>query len=264
MCPSAKYIYVGELGARRMGKDTMNILDGITLGIFALYLLVGYYHGFLRTVFQLTAFFLALLMGVALSAALRGPLLKNELIASMNYYIEGSEYLGNNMELARIPVGELSAEQGKEIVASTSLPYPLPKLLEQNLATEAFVTDPLSDVAYTVTGTVVHFTVNVLSFFLAFLALRLALAAGIIGYDQIKGLPVLRAYDSLLGAGFGLVRAFFSLFVLAVFIPVALSFLQQMGGNNIINVKLTTLIQESKLMNFFYYSNFILPFIKGV
>ena len=82
----------------------MNILDGIILGIILFYVLLGYYHGFLRTVMQLSAFFLALLLGAALSTVIRGPLLNNALIDSLNYYIEGSEYLGNNMELARIPV----------------------------------------------------------------------------------------------------------------------------------------------------------------
>lgn len=242
----------------------MNILDGIILGMILFYVLLGYYHGFLRTVMQLAAFFLALLLGAALSMAIKGPLLNNDLIDSMNYYIEGSEYLGNEMELARIPISELTPEQSREIISSTSLPYPLPDLLEQNLATEAFVTDEQSNVADTITGTVVHFSVNILAFFFGFLIVRLLLAGGIIGYDQVKGFPVLRAYDSLLGAGFGLVRAFFAFFVVAVFTPVILSMLQQMGGNNVINVRLTALIQESPLANFFYYSNFLLPFIKGV
>lgn len=242
----------------------MNAIDIAVLIVFALGILRGYYRGFLRSVIQLLSLFVSGLLGMLLGPLLRGAIFSTQWFEALRYYIDGAEYIGNNMELARMPVADLTAAQTQEVLAQNSLPYPLPRLLQQNLVTEAFATQGYHTVTDTITETILRFSLNILCFLIVFLLIRALVAAFVISYDKIVGLPILRHHDALIGAGFGLVEAFFLLFIIATLIPVLLTAIQQMGASNLINVKISTFLQESNLITFFYQSNFLLPMFSGI
>lgn len=242
----------------------MNGFDIAILAILALCVLFGYYQGFLRSLIQVLAFFVSWIFALVVGPLFRGLFVNTDWFQSLRFYIDGAEYIGNNMELARLPVSQLTAAQTQQVMQQNSLPFPLPRLLEQNLATEAFVSQGYTTVSQTITETILQFSLNIICFLLAYFILRIIISIAVTYYDKIVGLPVLRNYDSLVGAGFGLVHGFFLLFVIALIIPVLLAAIQQMGASNLINVKISTWIQESPLTQFFYRSNFLLNMIKGV
>ena len=242
----------------------MNGIDIAILVIFALCVLLGYYKGFLRTVINVVSLFVSWLLAVWIGPLFRSAMMKTNWLAMLRYYIDGAEYIGNNMELANMPLGQLDAGQMQQVMVENTLPFPLPRLFEQNMGTEAFASQGVHTVGGTITETVLRFSLNVLCFMLAFCLIRLLISLAVSAYDYVYRFPVLRSYDSLMGAGFGVIHAFFMLFLLAMLLPVLLTALQQMGPSNIINVKVSTILQESLLANFFYQSNFLLNLIKGI
>ncbi len=242
----------------------MNPLDIFVVAILVTLGLLGFYQGFLRSALGVSSFFLSWLLALWIANPIAALLQNTErLTSAMLYYIEGSEFV-HGAELAKMDVAQLSPTQLSDIVANITTPFPVESLVEQNLVSQVFVTETTRSVGSTITQTVVAFSIHVIAFVIAFVAIRLLLEFLIKGYDNVVHLPVLRRADAPIGAIFGLLNGFFLLFVIFMAVPLILIVLSQQGENAALNLMANQLISESRYAEFFYRSNFLLTMMKGV
>jgi uncharacterized membrane protein required for colicin V production len=240
----------------------MNLLDLAILAVFALFVLIGLYEGFLKSALSTVAFFLSWLLGLLVAPLFSRYLRTFDKLSSMLlYYTEGAERLAS-VEQARLKVADLSAAQIDEILSQASLPAPLDQLIEKNLSSEAFAQQGIVTVGEYFNQTMVNFTINVVSFVAIFLLVRCIIGLILRAMDYITVFPVLSRWDGLMGAGVSVLRCLFVLFVVFMFVPLALMLLPTTGtfGATMIG----DYIQNSFFGWFFYDCNFLLMLIKGV
>lgn len=235
----------------------MNMLDLAALFVFALFILGGFYRGFLYSALSVGAYTVSWLISLLLmplgSAAVKGS---ETLYGMMLYYAEGSEYV-RDAELARTTINSLSAEQLKTIIDEAGLPYPMGKALAHNIAVEAFSRQNITTLGDYFNQTIVSVFINILVFLVIFLAVRGIIAFVINGVDYARALPQLRSSDAALGAGLGVVRGILALFAIFMLLPVLLTVVGQFEA-------VTGLVEDSLLSAFFYRSNFLLGMMPGV
>lgn len=230
-----------------------NWLNLAVLLIFALCVLSGVYRGFLVAVLSVAAFFIAWLLSFVLMGSVSNSIRSNEgLTNAMVYYTEGSEKLAS-VELARIPVSQV--DDIDAIMANADLPYPIGDLIARNITTEAFADKGLYTVGEYFDVTIVNFFVNMLSFLIVFVIVRVALAFVIHGLDSSIHLPVLRSFDGLLGAGFGLINGLLMAFLIFMLVPFVLTVLPFPA--------IADYVDQSTFGLFLYKSNFLLSLIPG-
>ena len=236
----------------------MNLLDYAILAVFAVFLLSGIYKGFLSTLLSIGAYIVSWLVGI-LCIPFASSAVKNSesLFNMMLYYTEGSEYI-NDAELARTPISALSTSELNTIVSGADIPYPMGKHILENVASEAFADQGVTTLGDYFNQTIVCVFINILMFLLVFAVVRVILAFIMGGVDYAWKLPQLRAGDSILGGGLGLVRGILALFLLFMLVPIGLVFLA--GKLEFV----TNLINESFFAHFFYRSNFLLSMMPGV
>ncbi|MDO5112196.1 MAG: CvpA family protein [Clostridia bacterium] len=238
----------------------MNLLDYAVLGVFVLFLLLGFYKGFLNTLFSICAFILCWLLSLLLmplgANAVRGDA---RLYDMMLYYTEGSEYIANSagMESVRLPISQLSADDLNAIVSQADVPYPMDKEIVENVAKEAFSDHGITTLGDYFNETMVRVFINILSFLAIFVLLRLICAFFINGVDYAWRFPMLRMGDALLGGALGVLRGVLALFLIFMLMPVLLTVVGQFD-------LVTDVVEGSFFAPFFYYSNFLLSMMPGV
>ena len=234
----------------------MNIIDYAIIAIFVLFVLISYYEGFLMSVAGVASFFFSWLCGIIFSLPMAALIRSNEsLFNALGYYAEGSEFI-YDIELAKTNVSALSGTQINELVSASGLPSPLDKLVSVNLFSEAFANKNLTTVGEYFNQTIVNFAVNIMSFLAVFFIVRAILALITHGVDYTVKLPVLKHFDSGIGAGLGIVRGFFAVFVVFMLVPLVLTMMHTVP-------QIAQVIKESFFGPFFYDSNFLLSMIKG-
>ena len=240
----------------------MNYIDlGIAV-IFVFFVLLGYYEGFLQSVFSVVAFFLSWLGAAVgthwLSAYLRSF---DKVYDALLYYAEGAEML-KSVEHAKLNITRLYADELSSIISQSSIPSPVDNIVAKNIASEAFKEFDIVTLGDYVNRTIVNYTINIISFVIIFFVIRLILEFIIKGVDAIKPLPVLAHFDSVLSSGVSLVRAFFAVFVIFMAVPIVLLLLP--SGGTFSSSFVRNYIDESFFGSFFYNSNFLLSLISGV
>jgi len=236
----------------------VNILDIVVIGLFALFLLSGWFRGFLFSVFSLGAYLLSCLLAMLFMPNLAQSIKGNaELYNTMLYYTEGAEYVTSvNVELARLPIDTLSAEELTGVMQAAEVPYPISQRIAENIAKESFAAQGVTTLGEYFNQTIVCVFINILSFLLLFLAIRAVLAFVIHCVDFArKGYPVLLTADGLIASGIGLIRGFLAMFLIFTAVPIFLVVLPEF---------VSPYIEGSFLGSFFYESNFLLRFIPGI
>jgi len=234
----------------------MNLLDLGIVAVFVLFALIGWYNGFFLSMLNTAGFFFSWLLGLLLSPICANAILANESLANaMLYYTEGAE-LVTDVEMRRLAVSQLSSANLTSILKSAKLPVPIDTLVAQNMAGEVFKDKGITTVGDYFNQTIVNFTVNVIAFLIVFIIVRVIIALVLHGVDYTVRLPVLKHFDGPLGAGFGVVRGFFALFVIFMIVPTILVVLPFPS--------ISEYIDASFLGPFFTGSNFLLSFIRGV
>ncbi|MEG1547426.1 MAG: CvpA family protein [Clostridia bacterium] len=234
----------------------MNLLDLAVLGIFALFVLSGLYKGFLSTVLSIGAFIVSGIFSmIFMPLASAGVVANESLYNMMLYYTEGGEYIGN-VELSRTNISTISAEQLKQIITDSNLPYPMGKEITRNIAKETFASQNVTTLGEYFNQTIVCVFINILMFLLIFVILRLIIGFVINGMDFALKFPVLRRGDALLGMGAGVLRGMLALFLIFMLLPILLTVLGQFD-------LITNLVDGSFFASFFYKSNFLLSMMPG-
>lgn len=239
----------------------MNYIDIAVIIILALYILIGVYEGFLQGIINVLCFF-----GTWVLSALIYPLFARYLkgigwiFDTLRFYMEGAERLPG-VETARMIVSDMNIEQIDSIIAQSTLPHPLGKLVRENVAAEVFAPVNATALGEYVNLTIVHFAINLIAFLAVFMVIRLAFALVLKCVDYVKPLPVLSHFDSVLGGGMGLIRAFFTLFLVFMIVPLILVMLPASGGVN--STMVSDYVASSFFGPFFYRFNFLFGAIGG-
>ncbi len=236
----------------------MNLLDIAVLALFALFLLAGWYRGFVSTLLSIGAYILSALLAFLLMPLVSNGVKSSEsLYNTMLYYTEGAEFVMDvNVELARTPISSISTEQLNGVMAQVNVPHPIGARITENIATEAFAGQGVTTLGDYFNQTIVCVFINILSFLVLFAAFRLLMAFIIHLLDYAQGgYPVLHTADGLIGSGFGLIRGFLAMFILFTAVPIFMVVLPTI---------VTPFIQESFFGAFFYNSNFLLSLMPGV
>ena len=232
----------------------MNILDIAVLLLFAVFLLGGWYRGFVHTVLSLGAYVLAFAFALTLRPLVTNAIKADEQLYTMAlYYTEGAE-LVQDVELSKTPISALSAEQLSGVMENATLPVPMGQRISENIAREAFLEDGASTLGQYFNLTIVNVFINLFAVLALFTVVRLLLAFAIhlITYAR-NGFPVLHTADGLLGACFGLIRGFLAMYLIFLLVPIVLIILPKAGE----------LIDASYFGGFFSHSNLLLRLIPG-
>ena len=231
----------------------MNLLDLAIVLIFGLLILTGFYRGFINTAASVCACILSLVLALLFMPLLSTSISEQEdVYTMMQYYLEGSEYI-TDVEAARKNIVNVSSDELDAIVTAAKLPYPLGNKIKNNVAKESFATLDIHTVGGYFNQTMIDYCMNILSFLILYLIIRIVFSLGIHGADYARGFPVLLHSDGLIGAGVGLIRSLVVLFVVFTVIPIVLLVLP-------FDFIEDTLL-ESFFGPFFYRSNFILSLI---
>jgi len=234
----------------------MNLIDLFILIVIAITILEGVYKGFLNTVCRIGAFFLSWITAFIFSPGISKLLQTNESIfTSLLTYVEGAERLGN-IDNAKIMIDQIKDTDLHTIINNANFPQPFPNLIKSNIEKHAFASQGVSTLGDYVNQTVACTIVNIFSFLFVFIIASIIFAFVINALDHTMKFPVLRQFDSLLGGGFGLILGCFALFIIFLVVPIVLM---------LMDVKVVSeYLNKSLLGSFFYKSNFILNFMRGV
>ena len=233
----------------------MGLIDYAITFAMVIAVMIGYYHGFIRTAFNIAAVFVCMLIAWIFYDNLSSNILAiNNLVENISYYSESRDML-NSIPLAYTDVNTLTPDSMAVILSTVNLPHPLENLLSQNIENLAFATGGYTTIDQYLTMTIVHMSIGILSYLLIFFGSRLILAFFINLLDYTIKLPLLRHFDSLAGGAMGFISGILVLFIIFSIAPVILAFLPFED--------LRLMVEESQLGLFFYQGNFIIDSIKG-
>lgn len=233
----------------------MNLLDLAIILALGFFILSGIHRSFLPTVMSLGANMISWACGMIfmpiLSDAVRGT---KSLFSMLLYYTEGSEYIGD-VELAKTSIDSISQAQLNEVVNSSSLPYPFAKEIVQNVESHAFEASGATTLGDYYNETIVCVVVNIISFVMLFVIIRVILGILIEGVDYSIRLPELTQLNAPVSAGFGLLNGVGILFVVFMLVPLLLI---------VMNFDFVhSLLDNSFFAPLFYHSSWLLSMMPG-
>ena len=236
-----------------------HLLDIFIGVIFAVMILFCCYQGFLRSLFSLAGFFVAMLIAIVFSPLLARNISEIDLIeVTLFSYSEGAEMLDeSDYELARIPVSQLSPEQIDRVVENGSYPYPIGRLLEKNLYERSFEGKGVTQLGDYISYTFLSFFCHTIAFILVFALAFAFVLVGIAVFDSALPFPVLRRFDGLFAGLVGLLISLLLGMVVMLMVPNVLF----MVGKQLEFVQ--EMVSQSIFAGTFYHHNFLFWFIRG-
>lgn len=232
------------------------MLNWILIFLIAVYVMQGFYKGFLVSVGNLIGMVLSWLVGFMFSPLLSQSIADSSFYSFLVNLTTGSARLGDTM-VGNLPVSALGPQQIDQIVSNSSLPYPFSELVQQNMDAQAFA-GKYTTVNQYFDYTVANVVVNIFSFLMIYLIARVVISLLINAVNFASPLPVLKKFDSTIGGGVGFVRGFLGMFAITMIVPVIL--IAAPTGVTLFS----DILEGSSLTMFFYNSNFLLGFISGV
>lgn len=228
----------------------MNIIDIVLLAIMLLYVLNGFYRGFLPSIANLGGFFLSWISALIFFPSLSGRLASSAHISSLKFYIEGAEKVGD-YELARRALSSFSQSELESAIsnASAKLPLPFETAVANNIKSRAFEAEGLTTLGEYFDASIYHVILNIIAFLIIFVVVRVVLTLLINSFTYAASLPELRHFDRTLGGAVSLARAFMSMYVVFALIPIALI---------LVPVTFVTDIVNSSFMSTIFYDGSIL------
>ena len=229
----------------------MNLIDLIIIGLLLLYVLNGFYRGFLPSVLNLGGFVLAWILSFLTYPLLSRGLMKNSFFQQIRVYIEGAEKVGN-IEMSRRAVTSLSETELAGVMENAKLPSPYEKAITKNINNQVFANDGLTTVGEYFEMTIYTVVVNIIAFLIIFIILRLVFTLVTNAYSYSKTLPQLQRADGALGGAVALFRGFFSMHIAFTIVPIILIVMPD---------PFVALFNSSFMTTLFYSGSAVLPFI---
>lgn len=234
----------------------MNIIDLAIILILGVGFLIGWYKGFLVTVLNIASYFVAWVAAFFFYGSLSNFInAKTNLATTLLYYTAGAEKL-SDMTVATTNVASLSADRITDIINTSNLPGPIADMLKENILGQAFLSQGITTMSDYFNQTIINLSLNLISFILIFVAVRLLFAFAIGLVDNVFKLPVLKQSDSLIGGAFGVLQGAVFVFIIFAIMPIAMSVLPL---ENVYD-----LMQNSLLGRFFFNFNIIFGVLRSV
>lgn len=233
----------------------MNLLDGIILIFILVFTLSGVYRGFLPSMINLGGFFLSWLISFFTYPLLSNSLINTPFFSSLTYYIEGAEKIGN-VELAKTAISEISPAELTDIMATAKVPPPFDTAIVNNINNEAFADLGVTNLGDYFNISMNNVIINIMSILIIFVGLSIIFTVLTNAFGYAWKLPQLRHFDHLLGGAIGLLRGFFTMYMVFTIVPIALTLLP-------ISI-VTDTVNSSVMCDIFYNGSIILKFISGV
>lgn len=200
----------------------MNAIDYGIVVLILVFTLFGFYRGFLQSLLNLGGCLLSFAASFWLFPKLADAVSSNpEIVRLLSGYTDSGSVLGD-LGLSSLSVNTLSATNISAIVEKASLPDPIGRLLQANLAEQAF--SPLGSLATNVgdyiNQTILSVSINVLSFIAVFILCFLAVSIVINLLKSVFKFPLLKQLDWLAGGAFGFVIGCVLCFVFFTAMPI--------------------------------------------
>ncbi len=232
--------------------DIIN-LNWIILFLIAIYILQGFYKGFLISVANTVGMAISWLVGFLFSPLMSRAIAEGSFYKFLLSFSGGIDQLKESGNLA---VTSLSADQIGKIVTDAKMPFPFDQLVTQNMTNQVFESQGYHTVAEYFGYTTTNVVVNIFSFLVIYLIARIVISLLVNAVNYASPLPVLRRFDSCAGGAVGVLRGFLGMFALFMVIPVVMIALPAEF--------ISPLISGSPMADFFYHSNFLLNGISGM
>jgi len=234
----------------------MNVIDLAIILVLGLGFLLGWYKGFLVTVLNIASYFIAWIIALFFYGSLSSFInAKTNLATTLLYYTAGAEKL-SDMTVANTNVASLSADRITDIINTSHLPLPIANMIKDNVLNQSFLSQGITTLSDYFNQTIINLSLNLISFIIIFLVVRI-ISMFVIGMlDNVFKLPVLKQADSLIGGAFGVLQGAVIVFIIFSIMPIAMSVLPL---DNIYD-----LMQKSFLGHFFLNFNVIFGVLKSV
>ena len=232
----------------------MHIMDILVIGLLAFYFLSGLYRGFLPSLLNLGGFFLSWIGAFIGYPIVAKKLFSSEFIASLQFYVEGAERV-NDYEAARMVVSSLSKDQIGAIMDNSHLPSFFSRAIEANMKKQAFADMGLETVGEYFNMSIFCLVLNIVAFILVFLLLKCLFTLPTNAYSYSGTLPQLKKFEFTCGGAVTLIRGFFTMHILFMFIPVIMALFPS---------SIADMLNTSASSTIFYSGNILLPFISGI
>jgi hypothetical protein len=232
----------------------INYIDYGILAVLFIFALIGMYNGFVVSALGFLSSFFSWLVSLIFYPLVSKFLVYKypDLIQKLVYYTEGASKI-QSVEERAIPVLSLTKEQMANMVKNAQLPPPYDRLLLSNLINTRF--QHFSSVGEYFNYTVAYIILNILCFVSLFVIIKIICIVAISIAKEVVGLPVLKRYDQLSGAGIGFVGGIFFVFLLFSLVSVLLMLIP-------LDI-VYTYLENSLFGNFFLKSNIFTNFIRG-
>jgi len=225
----------------------LNILDILVIVIMALAILLGVWRGFVRTVLGFISIFLAIF-------------LTNLLYPSMGRFLRGIDGLYNSLSssISRLLGLESIIENAgyatqSEIISSLPLPSSWQNsLLENN---NPIIHNALGAVDFQgfISGFLAGIVINIISMVVVFILIYLGLILLIRILDLVAKLPVVNAFNKLLGGAVGALKG---LFLTWIILAIVVLYFSANSSADMVNI-----LETSVIARHFHERNFALELV---
>lgn len=218
-------------------------------------MIFGLYRGFVSSVLSMGSCLISLILSFVLSPKLVAWIQGNQDLTRQLLLLTDASSRVGDQTLALTNVNGLTEDAMGRILTNVSLPYPLDKLLEGNLAGRVFAPSGMNTVSDYVSQTIIGASIRIISFLICFLLCFIAVSILINLIKCVFRFPVLKQMDKLVGAVFGLLRGAVFCFLLFALLPL----IQTMVPLDLINEQ----VAQSSLAPLFSNGSVILAVIRG-
>jgi len=234
----------------------MNYIDLFAILLLALWILIGYNQGFLKSIFNVANIVLSILIALIFYGVVAKDIAEDsQIIPTIVHFSEASELLGG-IETESISIYEKPVEELNTLIENTSLPFPLARLMEKNIENQAFAGKGIDTLGDYLGQTIGSMTINYISFLIVFAISYIILMILISVADYVIDFPVLRSMDAVAGGIGGFVQGLLLLNVIFLGIPLVLAFLPF--------EELIHFVEDSSFSKLYYYQNILIKILRGV
>ena len=161
-----------------------------------------------------------------------------------------------DVELARMNISMISDTQLHTIVDQAKLPTPFGNAIIDNVTNKAFADSGITTLGDYFDTTIFNVIINIISILIIFIILRVILTLVTNAFSYAYKTPQLVHMDYPIGGAVGLVRGFFSMYMLFAVIPIALILFMNVSF-------VTEIINGSVCCSIFYSNSILLHFVSG-
>lgn len=215
----------------------MNWLLIIVLGIIILNALIGRKVGFIKIVFSIFSFIIALILTVWISPTVNGMLKNNE-----TFYEKTSQKVEDMLFKEQVETGE-----GDDIIEGLPLPKSIKESLQENKEKQE------ANIKSYIVSHVSGIVINALAFVLTFIAVFVGLWVISIALNIISKLPILNQINKMAGFLVGGLQGVIIVWILFIVITV-------FSGSELGRTTFQQ-IESSEILSFIYDKNFLLNIV---